>query len=244
LTDFQVPDSEPEDELLITSLQRTGMLAPSDPRDVLLNHGYLATDDIPIDADASGSAEPIDVDVENSVGPNAQGQSHPGRSPTPSRIPDDDSLQPLTSTMVDELNILAPLASYPEADPQQELAVSQIQSARNGSRGLKGRNASLLTFSKKKGGLETLKRSRSIKDGESVGDTEELVRVQESNRAASGVTVFRSGSSNVEIPLQDRDVTPPAAEQTKLSSLDDIESRPLPDLDEQNLPCLSSPSIE
>jgi hypothetical protein len=187
-----------------------------------------------IDADASGSVEPIDV--ENSVGPNAQGQSFPDRPPTPSRIPDHDNSQPLMSTTVDELNISAPPVSPPGADPQQELADSQIPSTKNGSRGLKGRNASLLTFSKKKGGLETLKRSRSVKNGEPVGDTEGLVRVQGSNSAASDGIVFHSGPSSVEIPLQDEDGTPPAAEQTKLSS-DDTECCPRPDFDEQTLPC-------
>jgi len=191
-----------------------------------------------IDVDASGSAEPIDV--ENPVGRNAQRPSHPGRPPTPSKIPDHDNSQPSMSTMVDELNISTPS----EADLQQEPDVPQVQSAKNGSRELKGRNASLLTFSKKKGGLETLKRSRSVKNSEPVEDTEELVRVQESDCPASGITVLRSGSSNIEIPLQNRDGTPPADEQTKFSSHFDAERRPLPDFDAQNLPCPSSPSIE
>jgi hypothetical protein len=46
----------------------------------------------------------------------------------------------------------------PEADPPIELAGPQIRGAKNGSKGLKGRDASLLFFNKKKGTLDTLRR--------------------------------------------------------------------------------------
>lgn len=187
-----------------------------------------------IDVDASELAE--DVNLRNSVTSSVQGQfekpEQRGRLPISSRVEDHVKSQPSTPTPVDEMSFSAPLSgSNPEVGPLQGLTAPQTRSAKNGKRGLKGRDASLLTFSKKKGALETLKRSRTVKDNEAVGDTEEVLELLEST---AGLRAFDSGSSSVGVPLRDRDGT----------AIANTEGHSLPDHEEQNRPCPSSPSIE
>jgi hypothetical protein len=210
----------------------------ADPCDLVLNLGCLASDDTLADAQTTGLVEQVDLvdTVTSSVPGPGEKSKHRSRPPTPSRVPDPVNSQPTTPTMVDEINFLVP-----EADPpQQQLTVSSIRDNKSSRAGLKGRNASLLTFSKKKGTLETLKRSRTAKVNEAVGGTGGFL---ESTSATSGV-VFGSASSSVETPIWDGDGTAPTAEEMKMTSGEDFEGQPLPDYEEQKPPCSPSPSAE
>lgn len=194
-----------------------------------------------VDTDASKLAD--QVDHENSVKSGSQGQSQESEQHgRPSRVSNHVQSQPSTPTMVDDIDISAASGSHPGADPQ-EFAAPQPQRARSVSKGLKGRNASLLTFSKKTGGLETLKRTRAVKENEAVGDAEEVVEHLESTSTALASMVVCSGSSSFEIHPQGRD-SATEAEQTKVTSHDDTQPHLLQDYEEQNEPCPSSPKIE
>jgi hypothetical protein len=160
--------------------------------------------------------------------------------PPSSRVTNHVESQPSTQTTTDEINLsVPPSGPSPEAGSPIH-AAPQNRGAKNGRSGLKGRNASLLTFSKKKGALETLKRDCAIKDNETVGDTEEVLELLESPSTNLGSMTFHSESS-METSLQDRDGNGTVAEQT---SHDDTESRLLADHEEQNRPRPPSPSIE
>jgi hypothetical protein len=162
----------------------------------------------------------------------------------PSRVSDPVKSQPSTQTMVEDVDFSVASGSYPGADPSQEPVTAQTRRAKNVERGLKGRNASLLTFSKRTGVLETLRRTRAVKDNEAVGDAEEVLDHPESTNAALASAVLRSGSSNVEVPPQGSDGTATAAEQKQFAGQGDTDNHPLPDYEEQNQPCPSSPKIE
>lgn len=148
--------------------------------------------------------------------------------------------QPSTQT-TGEINLSAtPSGPHPEAQPPIELAVPQIRGGKSGIKGLKGRDASLLTFNKKKGTLEILKRSRAVKDSKGVGDTEEVLQLLESPSATFGSMMFPSGSS-IAASLQNSDGTAAAAEQAIHG---DTEFRSLADYEAQNRNCPHSPNIE
>src|SRR5260221_4367165 len=191
-----------------------------------------------VDTDASKPAD--QVDHENGVKSNSQRQSEESEQHAQSSQVS-NHVQPQLSmpTMVDDTDFSAVSGSRPGADPQEFVAPQP----RRTSKGLKGRNASLLTFSKKTGGLETLKRSRVVKENEAVGDAEEVVEHLESTSTALASMVARSGSSGSETPPQGRD-SAAEAEQTKVTSHDDTQSYLLQDYEEQNQPCPSSPKIE
>lgn len=144
--------------------------------------------------------------------------------------------------MVDNIDFLAASGSHPGTDPQ-EMDVPQPRRTRNVSKGLKGRNTSLLTFSKKTGGLATLKRSRPVKENEAVVDGEEVMEHLESNSTAFANMAVRSGSASFEIPPQPGD-SATQGEQTKVTSHDNTQNHLLHDYEEQNPPCPSSPKIE
>jgi hypothetical protein len=144
--------------------------------------------------------------------------------------------------MVDNIDLSAASGSHPGADPQ-EFDAPQPRRTKNVIKGLKGRNTSLLTFSKKTGGLETLKRSRPVKENEAVVDAEEVMEHLESNSTALASMTVRSGSASFEIPPQRGD-SATEAEQTKITSHDNTQNHLLHDYEEQNLPCPSSPKIE
>lgn len=191
-----------------------------------------------VDADASKPAD--QVDHGNGVKSTSQRQSEESEQHGhPSRVSNHVQPQPPMPTMVDDTDFSAVSVSHPGADPQEFVAPQP----RRTSRGLKGRNASLLTFSKKTGGLETLKRSRVVKENEAVGNAEEVVEHLGSTSTDPASMVVRSGSSGFEIPPQGRD-SATEAEQTKVTSHDDTQSYLLQDHEEQNQPCPSSPKIE
>jgi hypothetical protein len=122
-----------------------------------------------------------------------------------------------------------------------ELGAPQIHGAKNGTKGIKGRNASLLTFNKKKGALEPLKRNRSVRDSQAVGDAEQVLKLPESTSAAPGSMTFHPGPSSG-TSLQEGNGNATATEQT---SHGDTEPRLLlADYEEQNQPCPASPNIE
>ncbi|SRR6266851_8283388 len=195
-----------------------------------------------IDVDASGLED--QVDHKNAIKSSFRGQSEePGHHDRPSRVSNNVKSQPSTPTMVDDIDFSADSGLHHGVDPPQGLFAPQTRSAKNVRKGLRGRNASLLTFSKKTGSLETLRRNRALKDNEAVGDADEVEPV-ESTSAALDSVVFHSGSSSMEIPPPGRDSTPTATEKMKFASHDDTESHSLPEYEEQNQPCPSSPKIE
>jgi hypothetical protein len=197
-----------------------------------------------VDFDASNLVD--QVDHENAVISSFQEQAEePEHCDRPSRVSDHVTSQNSTQTMVEDVDFSVASGSRPVADPSPELVATQTQRTKNVERGLKGRNASLLTFSKKTGALETLKRKRAVKDNnEGVGDVEEVLDYLESSSAALASAVLRSGSLRVEVPPQGNDGTAIATEQMKFASQDDTKSHPLPDYEEQSRPCPSSPKIE
>ena len=112
---------------------------------------------------------------------------------------------------------------------------------KNGTKGIKGRNASLLTFNKKKGALQALKRNRPVRDSQVVGDAEQVLELPESSSAFLGSMTFPSALS-IGTSLQDGDGNATLAEQRSHS---DAEPRLLlADYEEQNQPCPASPNIE
>jgi hypothetical protein len=203
----------------------------------------LAVDDVLAGVDASGSAE--QVDLGNSVPSSASVQPRETQRhsfpPSSLRVSNHVESQPSTQNTVNETNPSLPSGSHLEVDQTLELGAPQIQGAKNGTKGIKGRNASLLTFNKKKGALEPLKRSRPVRDSQAVGDAEQVLELPESTSATLGSMAFHSGPS-IGTSLQDGNGNETAAEPT---SHGDTESRLLlADYEEQNQPCPGSPNIE
>jgi hypothetical protein len=197
-----------------------------------------------VDFDASNLVD--QVDHENVVTSSFQGQAEePEYCDRPSRVSDHVTSQNSTQTVVEDVDFSVASGSQPVADPSHEPVATRAQRSKNVERGLKGRNASLLTFSKKTGALEILKRKRAVKgNNEGVGNAEEVLGHLESTSAALASVVLRSGSLSVEVPPQGNDGTAIATEQMKFASQDDTESHPLPDYEEQSRPCPSSPKPE
>ena len=196
-----------------------------------------------VDTDASKLAD--QVELENGVKSSSQGQSEGSEQEQRdrhSRVSNHVQSQPPMPTMVDDIDSSAASGSHSGADPQ-EIVCPHPQRTKDVSKGLKGRNASLLTFSKKTGGLETLKRGRARKENEADGDAEEVVEHLESTSTALASMAVRSGSSSFGIPPQGRDITM-EAEQTKVTGHDDTQRHLLQDYEEQSQPCPSSPKIE
>jgi hypothetical protein len=197
---------------------------------------------MPADVDISGLAEQLDIG--NPVASSASGQLEEMQrnSCPPSSLPaSNHESQPSTQTTANETNPPLPSGPHLEVDQTIEPSAFQTLGTKNGTKGIKGRNASLLTFNKKKGALETLKRNRSVKDSQAIGDTERVLEVPESTSATLGSTAFHSEPS-IGTFLQDEDENATAAEQTGHG---DTEPRVLlMDYEEQNQPCPASPSIE
>ena len=196
-----------------------------------------------VDVDASGSAE--QVDLGNPAPSSASGQleetQHHSRPLSSSRVSNHVESQPSTQTTANEMNPSLPSGPHLEVDQAIEFGAPQIPGAKNSTKGIKGRNASLLTFNKKKGALEPLKRNRPVRDSQAVGDAEQVLDLPESTSATLGSIAFHSGPS-IGTSLQDGDGNAAAAEQT---SPDDTEPRLLiADYEEQNQPCPASPNIE
>jgi hypothetical protein len=191
-----------------------------------------------VSVDASGSAE--QVNLGSASGQPEETQQH-NCPPSSSRVPNYVESQPSTQTTANETNLSLPSGPHLEVDQPVELAVLQTRGSQNGRKGLKGRNASLLTFNKKKGALEILKRTCAVTDSQTVEGAKEVPELLESTRATLGSMAFHSGPS-IETSSQDRDASATVAAQT---SHDDAESRLLADYEEQNQPCLPpSPNVE
>jgi len=199
----------------------------------------LAANDIPVGAPAE------QVDLGNPVpssdlGQLEESQCH-SRPPSSLRVSNHVESQPSTQTTASEIKPSLPSGPHLEVDQQIELDAPQIQGAKNGTKGIKGRNASLLTFNKKKGALETLKRSRPVRDSQAVGDAEQVLELPEDTGTILGSMAFRLLPS-IGTSLQDGDGNATATEQTGHS---DTEPRLLlADYEEQNQPCPASPNIE
>jgi len=189
-----------------------------------------AANDMLVGIDASGSAE--QVDLGNPVPSGASGlpeetQRH-SYPPSSSRVSNHVESQPSTQTTPNETNPSLPSGPHLEVDQLIEPGATQTLGAKNGAKGIKGRSASLLTFNKKKGALEPLKRNRPVRDNRSTSTT-------------LGSMAFHSGPS-IETSLHDGDGNAATPEQTSHS---DTEPRLLlEDYEEQNQPCPASPNIE
>lgn len=203
----------------------------------------LAVNDILVDVDASGSAE--QVDLGNPVPSSASGQppeeTECHSCPPSSRVSNHVESQPSTQTTANEINPSLHSGPHLEVDQQIELGAPQIQGAKNGTKGIKGRNASLLTFNKKKGALGPLKRNRSVRDSQAVGDAEKVLELPESTGATLGSMSFHPGSS-IGTSLLDGNGNATPVDQTSHG-----ETEPcllLADYEEQDQPCPASPNIE
>jgi hypothetical protein len=183
-----------------------------------------------VGVDASGSAE--QVDLGNAVLSGAsrlpeETQRH-SCPPSSSRVSNHVESQPSTQTTANETNPSLPSGPHLEVDQLIEPGAAQTLGAKNGAKGIKGRNASLLTFNKKMGALEPLKRNRPVRDNQSTSTT-------------LGSMAFHSGPS-IETSLHDGDGNAATPEQTNHG---DTEPRLLlEDYEEQNQPCPASPNIE
>jgi hypothetical protein len=213
------------------------------------NHGPSAFDGKPVGVGSSEQAE--QAELGGSATSSAQIQSQTpkrrGRPPKSSRKLEDVKAQPLTLNPATDGPISSPPSPGPrdEADLIQELTTSQTLGGKKSRGGLKGRNASLLTFNKKKGTLETIRRDRSVKNDETLQDTDEVLELLESNSAPLDSVAFGSVSSSAEIPPQDEDSTATSSEKRKASNNGDVEDRSLPDYEEQSLPISpSNPTSE
>lgn len=199
--------------------------------------------DMLVGVDASGPAE--QVDLGNPVSSSASGKPEETQRnscpPSSSRVSNHVESQPSTQTTAHEINPSLPSGSHLEVDQLIEPSAFLTRGAKNGTKGIKGRNASLLTFNKKKGALETLKRNRPVRDSQAVGDAEQVLELPESSSAFLGSMAFHSAPS-IGTSLQDGDGNSAAAEQ---GSHGDVEPRLLlADYEEQNQPCPASPNIE
>jgi len=190
----------------------------------------LAANVVLVGVDASELAEQIDFG--NPVLSSASGQpvetQRRSFPPSSAKVLNHVESQPSTQTTVNEINPSLPSGPHLEVDQLIEPGPPQILSAKNGAKGIKGRNASLLTFNKKRGTLETLKRNRPVRDSQSTS-------------ATLSSMAFQSGPS-IGTSLQDRDGNATAAEQT--SHGDTEPHLLLADYEEQNQPCPASPNIE
>jgi hypothetical protein len=196
-----------------------------------------------VGVDASGSAEQLDLGnpVPSSASRQPEETQRHSCPPSSSRVSNHVESQPSTQTTANEINSSLPSGPHLEVDQPIEPSAFQTLGAKNGTKGIKGRNASLLTFNKKKGALETLKRNRPVRDSQAVGDAEQVLGLPESTSATVSSVAFHSGPS-IGTSLRDGDGNATAAEQT---SHGDIEPRLLlADYEEQNQPCPASPNIE
>jgi len=196
-----------------------------------------------VGVDASGPAEQLDLG--NPVPSSASGQPEETQrhscAPSSSKVSNHVESQLSTQTTANEINLSLPSGPHLEVDQPIEPSAFQTPGAKNGTKGIKGRNASLLTFNNKKGTLETLKRNRPVRDSQAVGDAEQVLELPESTSATLGSVAFHSGPS-IGTYLRDGDGNATAAEQT---SYGDTEPRLLlADYEEQNQPCPASPHIE
>jgi hypothetical protein len=202
----------------------------------------LAANDMLVGIDTSEPAEQLDLG--NPVPSSASGQpeetQHHSYPPSSSRVSNHVESQPSTQTTANEIKPSFPCGPHLEVDQPIEPSAFQTPGAKNGTKGIKGRNASLLTFNKKKGALETLKRNRPVRDSQAVGDAEQVLELPESISATIGSMAY-SGPS-IGTSIRDGDGNATAAEQT---SHGDTEPRLLlADYEEQNQPCPASPNIE
>ncbi|KAI0256791.1 hypothetical protein BJV78DRAFT_1166968 [Lactifluus subvellereus] len=169
-----------------------------------------------------------------------------GRPSKSSRILDHVKAQPSTlAPVTDATTSSTPPGPRDEVDLPQEVAAPQTFGGKKSRGGLKGRNASLLTFSKKKGALQTIRRERAVKDDEALQDTDEVLELLESTSAPLDSVAFGSGSSSPKIPLQDKASMATTSEQRKLANNGEAEDRSLPDYEERNRPVSPpSPTLE
>ncbi|KAI0273724.1 hypothetical protein BC834DRAFT_855247 [Gloeopeniophorella convolvens] len=130
-----------------------------------------------------------------------------------------------------------------EEPPPERGAPSASSSARTTRRVSKGRDASLLTFSKEKGGLHTMRRKKAAKDEEAARDAVEVAELLESASAPIDSVVFTTGSSNVEIALHNEEKVPTAAELLRLAGTESADARSLPDFEDDSHPS-ASPTVE
>ena len=197
-------------------------------------------------------AKPISVGPSEQVEQAELGDSASSSVQVQSQLPDSCSHLPKSSRKLehvkpqsstpnlgtdDTISSPPPPSLRDEADLLQEVTVPQTLGGKKGRRGLKGRHASLLTFSKKKGTLETIRRSRSVKDDESPQGTDEDLELYS--------TPLDSVAFGSEILLQDKHSTATTSGKRKLANNGEAEARELPDFDEQSLPISpSSPTSE
>ena len=164
-----------------------------------------------------------------------------GRPPKSSSIPDHVETQPSTSAPVTDATASStPPGLRDEVDLPQQAVAPRAFGGKKSRGGLKGRNASLLTFNKNKGTLETMRRERAVKDDEALQDTDEVLELLESTSAPLDSVAFGSNSSSPEIPLQDKVSIATTSKQRKLAN-NEAEDRSLPDYEEQSRP-ISPPS--
>lgn len=93
-----------------------------------------------------------------------------------------------------------------------------------GRTGLRGKKAQLPTADNKEQNPKPRRGRRRTNGEETTQDTEEVLELLESTSAPVESVVFQSGTSSVEIPLQDKTSAPTVAESTKLADLSDADA--------------------
>jgi hypothetical protein len=196
-----------------------------------------------VDVDASGPAEQLDLGnpVHSSTSGQLEETQRNSCSPSSSRVPNHVESHPSTQTTANEINPSLPSGPHLEVDQTIEPSAFQPLGSKNGTKGIMGRNASLLTFNKKKGALEPLKRNRPVRDSQAASDAQQVLELPESTSAALGSTAFHSGPS-IGTSLQYEDGNATTVEQTSHGDTEPLLL--LVGYEEQNQPCPASPNIE
>ena len=110
----------------------------------------------------------------------------------------------------------------------QEPTTPQILTRKASRKGAKDANPPLHTTDNKERNPKPRRGRRKTNGEETTQDTEEVLELLESTSAPLDSVAFQSGSSSVEIPLQDKASAPSTAESPKLANHDDDDgSKPL-----------------
>ena len=114
----------------------------------------------------------------------------------------------------------------------QEPTAPQTLTGKAGRKGAKETNTPIPTADNEERNPKPRRGRRKTNGEETTQDTEEVLELLESTSAPVDSVVFQSGSSSVEIPLQDKASAPSTAESSKLANHTDVDGPKLPDREE------------
>jgi len=155
-------------------------------------------------------------------------------SPSPNLASDDKVGHDELTTLADSGAQSAPPQSRRRGrrSRPQEPSAPQTLTGKAGRRGAKQTNTPLPTVDHKERNPKPRRGSRKTNGEETTQDTEEVLELLESISAPVESVVFRSGSSSLEIPLQDKASPPSTAESAKLANHTDADGPKPPDHEE------------